>query len=121
MSDIALRRTVRDRPFMQVSSCFSQLLNLHNLSEEISSAQLERAVRIGEVGHHMVSVHCLPYKKYLFALEHLQHSRLLVHTALHPAHVSPSGKTQMCATGGAINQVHQQVLQEADQGEWHQA
>ena len=34
---------------MQVSSCFSQLLNLHNLSEEISSAQLERAVRIGEV------------------------------------------------------------------------
>ncbi|CAK0740175.1 hypothetical protein CVIRNUC_001230 [Coccomyxa viridis] len=32
-----------------VSSCFSQLLNLHNLSEEISSAQLERAVRIGEV------------------------------------------------------------------------
>ena len=35
----------------QVSSCFSQLLNLHNLSEEISSAQLERAVRIGEVSH----------------------------------------------------------------------
>ena len=35
----------------QVSSCFSQLLNLHNLSEEISSAQLERAVRIGEVRH----------------------------------------------------------------------
>ena len=34
---------------VQVSSCFSQLLNLHNLSEEISSAQLERAVRIGEV------------------------------------------------------------------------
>ena len=34
---------------LQVSSCFSQLLNLHNLSEEISSAQLERAVRIGEV------------------------------------------------------------------------
>jgi hypothetical protein len=33
----------------QVSSCFSQLLNLHNLSEEISNAQLERAVRIGEV------------------------------------------------------------------------
>ncbi|EIE27459.1 PEPCase 1 [Coccomyxa subellipsoidea C-169] len=32
-----------------VSSCFSQLLNLHNLSEEISNAQLERAVRIGEV------------------------------------------------------------------------
>ena len=38
-------------PSTQVSSCFSQLLNLHNLSEEISSAQLERAVRIGEVGH----------------------------------------------------------------------
>ena len=35
---------------VQVSSCFSQLLNLHNLSEEISNAQLERAVRIGEVG-----------------------------------------------------------------------
>ena len=35
---------------LQVSSCFSQLLNLHNLSEEISNAQLERAVRIGEVG-----------------------------------------------------------------------
>ena len=34
---------------MQVSSAFSQLLNLHNLSEEISSAQLERAVRMGEV------------------------------------------------------------------------
>ena len=33
----------------QVSSAFSQLLNLHNLSEEISSAQLERAVRMGEV------------------------------------------------------------------------
>jgi hypothetical protein len=32
-----------------VSSCFSQLLNLHNLSEEISNAQLERAVRVGEV------------------------------------------------------------------------
>ena len=32
----------------QVSSAFSQLLNLHNLSEEISSAQLERAVRMGE-------------------------------------------------------------------------
>ena len=34
---------------MQVSSAFSQLLNLHNLTEEISSAQHERAVRMGEV------------------------------------------------------------------------
>ena len=41
---------------MQVSSCFSQLLNLHNLSEEISSAQLERAVRIGEVGLSMMCI-----------------------------------------------------------------
>ena len=37
------------RTWPQVSSAFSQLLNLHNLSEEISSAQLERAVRMGEV------------------------------------------------------------------------
>ena len=37
---------------LQVSSAFSQLLNLHNLSEEISSAQLERAVRMGEARAH---------------------------------------------------------------------
>ena len=43
--------TSRDSPAlgMQVSSAFSQLLNLHNLTEEISSAQHERAVRMGEV------------------------------------------------------------------------
>ena len=35
---------------LQVSSAFSQLLNLHNLTEEISNAQHERAVRMGEVG-----------------------------------------------------------------------
>ena len=34
---------------VQISSAFSQLLNLHNLSEEISQAQHERAVRMGEV------------------------------------------------------------------------
>lgn len=34
---------------MQVSSAFSQMLNLHNLSEEISNAQTERAARMGEV------------------------------------------------------------------------
>lgn len=34
---------------VQVSSAFSQLLNLHNLTEEISNAQHERAVRMGEV------------------------------------------------------------------------
>ena len=34
---------------LQVSSAFSQLLNLHNLTEEISNAQHERAVRMGEV------------------------------------------------------------------------
>ena len=34
---------------LQISSAFSQLLNLHNLSEEISQAQHERAVRMGEV------------------------------------------------------------------------
>ena len=36
---------------MQVSSAFSQLLNLHNLTEEISNAQHERAVRMGEASH----------------------------------------------------------------------
>ena len=34
---------------MQVASAFSQMLNLHNLSEEISNAQIEKASRIGEV------------------------------------------------------------------------
>ncbi len=34
---------------MQVSSAFSQMLNLHNLSEDISNAQSERAARMGEV------------------------------------------------------------------------
>ena len=34
---------------VQVSSAFSQMLNLHNLSEEISSAQTEKAARMGEV------------------------------------------------------------------------
>lgn len=52
-SETPFRRVLLAHPdgtlLMQVSSCFSQLLNLHNLSEEISSAQLERAVRIGEV------------------------------------------------------------------------
>ena len=33
-----------------VSSAFSHLLNLHNLSEEMSTAQHERAIRMGEVG-----------------------------------------------------------------------
>ncbi|KAL0034136.1 hypothetical protein WJX79_011096 [Trebouxia sp. C0005] len=32
-----------------VSSAFSQMLNLHNLSEDISNAQSERAARMGEV------------------------------------------------------------------------
>lgn len=32
-----------------VSSAFSQMLNLHNLSEDISNAQAERAARMGEV------------------------------------------------------------------------
>jgi len=35
-------------PF-SVSSAFSHLLNLHNLSEEISTAMHERAVRVGDV------------------------------------------------------------------------
>jgi hypothetical protein len=34
---------------LQVSSAFSQMLNLHNLSEDISNAQSERAARMGEV------------------------------------------------------------------------
>lgn len=37
---------------MQVSSAFSQLLNLHNLTEEIGNAQQERAIRMGEVSFH---------------------------------------------------------------------
>ena len=37
------------QPGMQISSALSQLLNLHNLSEEVSQAQHERAVRMGEV------------------------------------------------------------------------
>ena len=37
---------------IQVASAFSQMLNLHNLSEEISNAQIEKASRIGEVTHH---------------------------------------------------------------------
>lgn len=50
MSDRAVVWThTEPRTLHQVSSAFSQLLNLHNLSEEISSAQLERAVRMGEV------------------------------------------------------------------------
>ncbi|KAK9811208.1 hypothetical protein WJX73_010686 [Symbiochloris irregularis] len=32
-----------------ISSAFSQLLNLHNLSEEVTQAQHERAVRMGEI------------------------------------------------------------------------
>ena len=35
---------------LQVASAFSQMLNLHNLSEDISNAQSERAARMGEVG-----------------------------------------------------------------------
>lgn len=34
---------------LQVASAFSQMLNLHNLSEDISNAQSERAARMGEV------------------------------------------------------------------------
>lgn len=37
------------RAFLQVSSAFSQMLNLHNLSEDISNAQSEKAARMGEV------------------------------------------------------------------------
>ena len=33
----------------QVSSAFSQLLNLHNLTEETITARVEKAQRIGEV------------------------------------------------------------------------
>ncbi len=36
-------------PSNSVSSAFSHLLNLHNLSEEISTAMHERAVRVGDV------------------------------------------------------------------------
>ena len=36
-------------PLPSVSSAFSHLLNLHNLSEEISTAMHERAVRVGDV------------------------------------------------------------------------
>lgn len=37
-------------PFLlQVASAFSQMLNLHNLSEDISNAHSERAARMGEV------------------------------------------------------------------------
>ena len=46
---------------VQISSAFSQLLNLHNLSEEISQAQHERAVRMGEVcnpGLSCLSLYC---------------------------------------------------------------
>ncbi len=34
----------------QVASAFSQLLNLHNLTEEIITARVEKAARMGEVG-----------------------------------------------------------------------
>ena len=43
---------------MQTSSALSQLLNLHNLSEEVTQAQHERAVRMGEVPTHLLS--CMP-------------------------------------------------------------
>lgn len=33
----------------QVSSAFSQMLNLHNLSEDIGNAQQEKAARMGQV------------------------------------------------------------------------
>lgn len=39
--------------FLQVSSAFSQMLNLHNLSEDIGNAQQEKAARMGQV-------QCLP-------------------------------------------------------------
>jgi hypothetical protein len=42
---------------VQVASAFSQMLNLHNLSEEISNAQIEKASRIGEVGRSIKLVH----------------------------------------------------------------
>lgn len=46
----------------QVASAFSQMLNLHNLSEEISNAQIEKASRIGEVSPplltHLTTLHC---------------------------------------------------------------
>jgi hypothetical protein len=42
---------------VQVASAFSQMLNLHNLSEEISNAQIEKASRIGEVGRRVEPVH----------------------------------------------------------------
>lgn len=33
----------------QVASSFSHMLNLHNLTEEVNSSQIGRAVRLGEV------------------------------------------------------------------------
>ena len=41
--------TPHDVAELQVSSAFSQMLNLHNLSEDISNAQSGRAARMGEV------------------------------------------------------------------------
>ena len=43
---------------MQVASAFSQMLNLHNLSEEISNAQIEKASRIGEVSRGIKPTRC---------------------------------------------------------------
>ena len=45
----SIDKRVRCHLCSQVASAFSQMLNLHNLSEEISNAQIEKASRIGEV------------------------------------------------------------------------
>ena len=65
---------------LQISSAFSQLLNLHNLSEEISQAQHERAVRMGEVCHQ-----CPPPCDCAQAL--LQMSTTWCQWAVHEGHV----------------------------------
>jgi len=43
------KNSLQNHHHTSVSSAFSHLLNLHNLSEEMSTAQHERAIRMGEV------------------------------------------------------------------------
>ena len=79
---------------MQVASAFSQMLNLHNLSEEISNAQIEKASRIGEVSGVPV-----PRVQYHVLTDAMKLMLLFAH------HVDR-----------VVNKVYESVVQEADPG-----
>ncbi len=78
---------------MQVASAFSQMLNLHNLSEEISNAQIEKASRIGEVS-------CVPGP-------HVQYYSLIDTMKL---------RRSAHDVDRVVDKVHKPVVQKADPG-----